>query len=51
MATAQQEAQAQREQVQHELDEQKRVAMASLEQQVEGLSHQILDKLLSSASR
>lgn len=50
MAEAQQEAQAQREQVQRELDEQKRQAMASLEQQVDGLSRQILDKLLSSAS-
>ncbi|NJL48335.1 MAG: F0F1 ATP synthase subunit B' [Leptolyngbyaceae cyanobacterium SM2_5_2] len=50
LSTAQQEAQAQREQAQRELDEQKRVAMASLEQQVEGLSRQILDKLLSSAS-
>lgn len=50
IAEAQQEAQAQREQVQRELDEQKRLAMASLEQQVDGLSRQILDKLLSSAA-
>lgn len=50
VAEAQQEAQAQREQVQRELDEQKRQALASLEQQVDGLSRQILDKLLSSAS-
>lgn len=50
IAEAQQEAQAQREQVQRELDEQKRQAMASLEQQVDGLSRQILDKLLSAAS-
>jgi F-type H+-transporting ATPase subunit b len=50
VAEAQQEAQAQREQVQRELDEQKRLAMASLEQQVDGLSRQILDKLLSSAA-
>jgi F-type H+-transporting ATPase subunit b len=50
IAEAQQEAQAQREQVQRELDEQKRLAMVSLEQQVDGLSRQILDKLLSSAA-
>ncbi|MEY3296867.1 MAG: synthase subunit [Cyanobacteriota bacterium] len=50
IAEAQQEAQAQREQVQRELDEQKRQAMVSLEQQVDGLSRQILDKLLSAAS-
>jgi F-type H+-transporting ATPase subunit b len=49
-AQAQQEAQAQREQVQRELDEQKAAAMASLEQQVESLSRQILDKLLSTPS-
>lgn len=48
LAEAQQEAQAQREQAQRELDEQKQQAMASLEQQVDGLSRQILDKLLSS---
>jgi F-type H+-transporting ATPase subunit b len=41
-------AQAQREQVQRELDEQKSQAMAALEQQVHGLSRQILDKLLGS---
>ncbi len=50
IAQAQQEAQAQREQVQRELDEQKQAALATLEQQVEGLSQQILDKLLSSAA-
>ncbi|HIK45216.1 MAG TPA: F0F1 ATP synthase subunit B' [Leptolyngbyaceae cyanobacterium M65_K2018_010] len=50
LATAQQEAQALREQAQRDLDEQKRLAMASLEQQVDGLSRQILDKLLSSAA-
>ncbi|XGB40769.1 MAG: F0F1 ATP synthase subunit B' [Nodosilinea sp. LVE1205-7] len=50
LAEAQQQAQAQREQVQQELDEQKRLALASLEQQVDGLSHQILDKLLSSVA-
>ena len=50
IAEAQQEAQAQREQVQRQLDEQKRQALASLEQQVDGLSRQILDKLLSAAS-
>jgi F-type H+-transporting ATPase subunit b len=32
--------------VQKELDEQKNQAMATLEQQVDGLSRQILDKLL-----
>jgi F-type H+-transporting ATPase subunit b len=50
IAEAQQEAQAQREQVQRELDEQKRQAMATLEQQVDGLSRQILDNLLTAAS-
>jgi F-type H+-transporting ATPase subunit b len=48
VATAQQEAQAQREQVQRELDEQKNQALTTLEGQVEGLSQQILDKLLGS---
>lgn len=48
VAAAQQEAQAQREQVQRELDEQKSQAMTTLEQQVDGLSRQILDKLLGS---
>jgi F-type H+-transporting ATPase subunit b len=48
VAAAQQEAQAQREQVQRELDEQKNQAMATLEQQVDGLSQQILNKLLGS---
>ncbi|NJR37715.1 MAG: F0F1 ATP synthase subunit B' [Leptolyngbyaceae cyanobacterium CSU_1_4] len=48
IAEAQQEAQAQREQAQQELDQQKAAAMQSLEQQVEGLSRQILEKLLGS---
>ncbi|MGF1568957.1 MAG: F0F1 ATP synthase subunit B' [Nodosilinea sp.] len=48
LAEAQQQAQAQREEAQRELDEQTRTAMTALEQQVEGLSHQILTKLLSS---
>lgn len=46
MAAAQQEAQAQREQAQQEIDQQKQAAFSALEQQVDGLSHQILDKLL-----
>jgi F-type H+-transporting ATPase subunit b len=50
IAEAQQEAQVQREQVQRELDEQKATAMRSLEQQVDGLSRQILEKLLGSAA-
>jgi F-type H+-transporting ATPase subunit b len=49
IAEAQQEAQVQREQTQRELDEQKATAMQSLEQQVDGLSRQILDKLLNAA--
>ena len=48
LAAAQQEAQSQREQVQRELDDQKNQALATLEQQVDGLSQQILDKLLGS---
>lgn len=43
---AQQEAQAQREQAQRELDQQKQDALLSLEQQVDALSNQILEKLL-----
>lgn len=50
IAEAQQEAQAQREQLQKELDEQRQEAMAQLQQQVEGLSRQILDKLLGSVT-
>jgi F-type H+-transporting ATPase subunit b len=46
VAEAQQAAQTQREQVQRELGEQKQVALQALEQQVESLSQQILDKLL-----
>lgn len=46
IAAAQQEAQAQREQAQKELEQQRQDALAALEQQVEGLSRQILDKLL-----
>ncbi len=48
IADAQREAQAQREQAQRELDQQKQEALQSLEQQVNGLSRQILDKLLGS---
>ena len=48
IAEAQKEAQVQREQVQQELDQQKAAAMQSLEQQVDGLSRQILEKLLGS---
>jgi F-type H+-transporting ATPase subunit b len=46
IAEAQKEAQMQREQVQRELDQQKAEAMQTLEQQVDGLSRQILNKLL-----
>lgn len=46
IAAAQQEAQQQREQTQKELDQQKAAAMQTLEQQVEALSREILDKLL-----
>jgi F-type H+-transporting ATPase subunit b len=46
MAAAQAEAQAQREQAQQEIDQQKAAALASLEQEVDALSHQILEKLL-----
>jgi F-type H+-transporting ATPase subunit b len=48
IADAQQEAQAQREQAQRELDEQKQSALAALQHQVDDLSRQIMDKLLSS---
>ena len=46
IAEAQQEAQAQREQAAQEIEAQKQVAMQELEQQVDGLSRQILEKLL-----
>jgi F-type H+-transporting ATPase subunit b len=46
IAEAQQEAQAQREKAAIEIDQQKQAAMISLEQQVDGLSRQILEKLL-----
>lgn len=46
MAKAQQEAQAQREQAQQELNRQKQEALQALEREVEGLSNQILSKLL-----
>lgn len=48
MAAAQAEAQAQREQAQQEIDQQKAAALASLEQGVDALSRQILEKLLGS---
>lgn len=48
VAEAQQEAQTKREQAQAELDQQKQTAMQALEQQVEGLSRQIMAKLLGS---
>jgi F-type H+-transporting ATPase subunit b len=47
IAETQQAAQAQREQTQRELDGQKQAALQSLEQQVESLSREILDKLLA----
>ncbi|MGB5963117.1 MAG: F0F1 ATP synthase subunit B' [Coleofasciculaceae cyanobacterium] len=46
MAQAQAEAQAQREQAQTEIEKQKAEAFSSLEQQVDSLSRQILEKLL-----
>jgi F-type H+-transporting ATPase subunit b len=46
VAKTQAEAIAQREQAQTELDQQKTTAMATLEQQVDALSREILDKLL-----
>lgn len=46
IAAAMQEAQAQREQAQKELDQQKQEAFSSLEQQVDTLSRQIMEKLL-----
>ncbi|NEP17697.1 MAG: F0F1 ATP synthase subunit B' [Leptolyngbya sp. SIO4C1] len=50
VAAAQQEAQSKREAVQRELDEQKQAALSTLEQQVDDLSQQILDKLLGAAA-
>ena len=47
---AQQEAQRQREAAQKEIDTQKESAMATLEQQVDTLSNQIVDKLLSASA-
>ena len=46
VAAAQQEAQAQREQAAQEIEQQKQQALTSLEQEVDGLSRQILEKLL-----
>ncbi|MEA5507871.1 F0F1 ATP synthase subunit B' [Halotia wernerae UHCC 0503] len=46
IAEAQKEAQAQREQAAVEIEQQKQEAMRSLEQQVDNLSRQILEKLL-----
>ncbi|AFY42525.1 F0F1 ATP synthase subunit B' [Nostoc sp. PCC 7107] len=46
IAEAQQEAQAQREKASIEIDQQKQEAMRSLEQQVDALGRQILEKLL-----
>lgn len=50
VAEAQREAQARREAVQKQLDDQKQAALSTLEQQVDSLSQQILDKLLSVAA-
>ena len=50
MAEAQREAQAQREQAFQEIEQQKQAAMVSLQQQVDGLSRQILEKLLGAES-
>lgn len=49
IAEAQQEAQSQREEAQRDLDEQKQAAFSVLENQVDNLGNQILDKLLSTA--
>ncbi|MBE9034222.1 F0F1 ATP synthase subunit B' [aff. Roholtiella sp. LEGE 12411] len=46
IAEAQQEAQAQREQAAVEIEQQKQEAMRTLEQRVDALSRQILEKLL-----
>lgn len=50
IALAQKEAQAQREQASVEIEQQKQEAMQSLEQQVDALSRQILEKLLGPTS-
>lgn len=47
VAEAQEEARIQREQAQRELDQQKGEALQTLEQQIDALSNQIMDKLLS----
>jgi F-type H+-transporting ATPase subunit b len=49
LAVAQGEAQVQRDQVQTEINAQRSVAMATLDQQIDALSNQILDKLLAAA--
>jgi F-type H+-transporting ATPase subunit b len=49
LAAAQGEAQVQREQVQTEINAQRSAAMATLDQQIDALSNQILDKLLAAA--
>lgn len=49
LAAAQKEAQAQKEQAQQEIESQKEAAFQTLEGQVEGLTRQMLDKLLSVA--
>ena len=46
VAAAQQEAQKQREKASQEIEQQKHLAYASLEKEVDGLSRQILEKLL-----
>ena len=46
VAAAQQEAQGQREKASQEIEQQKQEAYASLEKEVDGLSRQILEKLL-----
>ncbi len=46
IAEAQQEAQAKREIAAQEIEQQKQAAMSNLEQQIDGLSRQILEKLL-----
>jgi F-type H+-transporting ATPase subunit b len=50
IAEAQKEAQAQREQAASEIEQQKQAAMRTLEQRVDALSTQILEKLLGSAA-
>jgi len=51
VAAAQKEAQAQREQAAQEIEQQKQEAFASLEKEVDGLSRQILEKLLGAGKR